>query len=50
VMVSHRLFNASIGRLAKSASSQSGSQHAGIEFWGCSMYAKTKCEGVREVG
>ena len=24
-------------------------QHAGREFWGCSMFAKTKCGGVREV-
>ena len=23
--------------------------HAGREFWGCSMYAKTKCSGIREV-
>jgi restriction system protein len=22
--------------------------HAGSEFWGCSMYAKTKCGGIRE--
>jgi len=24
-------------------------QHAGKEFWGCSMYAQTKCGGIREV-
>jgi len=24
-------------------------QHAGREFWGCSMYSKTKCGGIREV-
>jgi restriction system protein len=23
--------------------------HAGREFWGCSMYAKTGCGGIREV-
>jgi hypothetical protein len=30
------------------ASAKTG-QHAGKEFWGCSMYAKTKCGGIREV-
>jgi hypothetical protein len=24
-------------------------QHAGREFWGCSMYGKTKCSGIRKV-
>jgi len=24
-------------------------QHAGREFWGCSMFSKTKCGGIREV-
>jgi restriction system protein len=24
-------------------------QHAGREFWGCSMYRKTKCGGIRDV-
>jgi len=24
-------------------------QHAGREFWGCSMYAKTKCGGIHDV-
>jgi restriction system protein len=24
-------------------------QHAGREFWGCSMYAQTKCGGIREI-
>jgi restriction system protein len=24
-------------------------QHAGREFWGCSMYSKTKCGGIRQV-
>jgi restriction system protein len=24
-------------------------QHAGQEFWGCSMYAKAGCGGIREV-
>jgi restriction system protein len=24
-------------------------KHAGREFWGCSMYPKTKCGGIREV-
>jgi restriction system protein len=22
--------------------------HAGKEFWGCSMYGKTKCGGIRD--
>ena len=25
-------------------------QHAGRKFWGCSMFSKTKCSGIREVG
>ena len=24
--------------------------HAGREFWGCSMFSKTKCGGIRDVG
>lgn len=24
-------------------------RHAGREFWGCSMYSKTKCGGIRQL-